>query len=571
MGKKHFGHWFGKGHHKHDGGHHHGKHGFVVGTRGDDELQGSSKNDFIIGLKGDDALFGNGGNDKLFGGRGDDHLEGGDGNDRLYGEKGDDVLAGGDGNDKLYGGKGDDELIGGDGNDRLYGGKGDDLLVGGAGSDKLYGGKGDDIAVYSMSANLAGDGCGRGDFYDGGKGKDTLRLELTEDQFNLASVQKDIENFEAFLASKACGRGGVFKFESFALKVRNFEKLDVVIVSNADPVAAADAYVLDEDSTLLVPVNGVLANDDDPDDKPQPLTAIKVSDPAHGTLSFNANGSFSYTPDDDYFGPDSFTYQASDGQDLSLVTTVSLTVREVNDAPVANADNATVTEDSKNNVIDVLGNDTPGPNESGQMLQVVSAHATHGSVSINPNGTLSYMPAADFFGDDLIEYVIEDDGTTAGAADPLQATGQVAVRVTEVNDAPTAVNDLLHVTRNSDGSPIAIDLNELLANDLAGPANESGQTLKVLTEPGRLPPMTQRGGTLEFDETTQTLWYTPPDEFPTLPDGTVLNMDRFGYWIEDDGTTAGVPDPLTDRGMVNIEVNDPVVLVAAAPDADLLV
>jgi VCBS repeat-containing protein len=567
MSKKHFGHGFGKGH-----GHH--KHGLVIGTRENDELEGSDKKDYVFGLKGDDTLSGNGGNDWLFGGKGNDSLHGGKGNDRLYGERGDDILDGGHGNDKLYGGKGDDELLGGDGNDRLYGDKGDDVLEGGAGSDKVYGGKGDDIAVYSMSANLSAEACGSGprDFYDGGRGQDTLQLKLTEDQFELASVQEDIARFEAFLLDNACGRGRVFEFRSFNLKARDFEDLDIVVLTNADPVAVADAYELDEDGMLVVPVNGVLANDDDPDDQPQPLTAVKVSDPSNGTLAFNDDGSFSYTPDPDFNGIDSFTYQASDGQDLSFVTTVELTVHEVNDAPVANPDNATVAEDSAGNTIDVLGNDARGPaNESGQMLSVVSAQATHGSVSINPNGTLSYTPDADYFGDDLIEYMIEDDGTTGGVADPQQATGQVTVQVSEVNDVPTAVDDNLQLTRNSDGSPIAIPLSDLLANDLAGPDNESSQLLVVLTDPGRLPPITQRGGQLQFDEATQSILYTPPDSFPTLPDGTVVNMDRFGYWIEDDGTTDGAPDPLTDRGFVVMEVNDPVEVAVAGTDVDVLV
>jgi len=551
MGKKHFGHGFGKGH-----GHH--KHGLVIGTRENDELEGSDKKDYVFGLKGDDTLSGNGGNDRLFGGEGDDTLDGGEGNDRLYGERGDDILDGGHGND------------------RLYGGKGDDVLEGGAGSDKVYGGKGDDIAVYSMSANLSGDACGSGprDFYDGGRGKDTLQIKLTEEQFELASVQEDIARFEAFILEQGCGRGRTFEFQSFNLKVRNFEKLDVVVLRNEAPVAEVDAWELDEDdSALVVPAaTGVLANDSDPDSQPQPLTAVNFTEPSNGTLTFNANGSFSYTPDEDFFGTDSFTYQASDGQDLSAVTKVKFTVHEVNDAPVANPDSATVVEDDKNVKIDVLANDAAGPsNESDQKLDVLSAHATHGSVIVLGNGMLDYTPDPDYFGEDTIEYTIEDDGTTAGAADPLQATGQVMVEVTEVNDAPTAVDDFLQVTRNGDGSPIAIALSDLLANDLAGPDNESDQLLVVLTEPGRLPPVTQRGGQLEFDESTQSILYTPPASFPTLPDGTVVNVDLFGYWVQDDGTTDGVADPLMDRGIVRIEVSDPVEVAAVSPDLDILV
>src|SRR3989475_3561737 len=65
-----------------------------------------------------------------------------------------------------------------------------------------------------------------------------------------------------------------------------------------------------------------------------PLIAILVNGPAHGTLSLNNDGSFTYTPALNYNGPDSFTYKANDGQvDSPTNATVSITVTPVNDAP----------------------------------------------------------------------------------------------------------------------------------------------------------------------------------------------------------------------------------------------
>ena len=77
----------------------------------------------------------------------------------------------------------------------------------------------------------------------------------------------------------------------------------------------------------------MLGNDTDVDG--DTLTAVLVSGPAHGTLTLNADGSFTYTPDANYNGSDSFTYKANDGSADSNVATVSLTVSAVNDAPVA--------------------------------------------------------------------------------------------------------------------------------------------------------------------------------------------------------------------------------------------
>jgi streptogrisin C len=103
------------------------------------------------------------------------------------------------------------------------------------------------------------------------------------------------------------------------------------------PTAVADAYSVDEDTTLTVPAPGVLGNDSDADR--DPLTAAPVAGPEHGTLALEPDGSFAYTPDADFHGTDTFTYRADDGGGTtSQPVTVTITVRPVNDAPLARAD-----------------------------------------------------------------------------------------------------------------------------------------------------------------------------------------------------------------------------------------
>src|SRR5439155_1451284 len=85
--------------------------------------------------------------------------------------------------------------------------------------------------------------------------------------------------------------------------------------------------------TLNIAAAGVLINDSDVDG--DTLSAVLVSQPTHGSLTLNSNGSFNYVPAANYNGSDSFTYKANDGQADSGIATVSITITGVNDAPLA--------------------------------------------------------------------------------------------------------------------------------------------------------------------------------------------------------------------------------------------
>src|SRR5205814_1571140 len=131
-----------------------------------------------------------------------------------------------------------------------------------------------------------------------------------------------------------------------------------VTAVNDAPVAANDAYSTNEDTVLNITAPGVLGNDTDSDGNP--LTVALITGVAHGTLTLNANGSFTYTPAANYNGPDSFTYKANDGTVDSGIATVTITVNAVNDAPAAIDDSYSVNEDATLTISapGVLGNDT---------------------------------------------------------------------------------------------------------------------------------------------------------------------------------------------------------------------
>jgi hypothetical protein len=131
----------------------------IVGTTGDDDLDGTAGDDVICGLEGDDHIHAGGGRDIVYGGRGNDEIELGAGSHTAYGGPGNDLILGGPGSDRLDGGTGGDVVKGGSANDRVAGGPGRDLLFGALGADVL----------------LARDGAR--DIVRGGPGRDAAMLD----------------------------------------------------------------------------------------------------------------------------------------------------------------------------------------------------------------------------------------------------------------------------------------------------------------------------------------------------------------------------------------------------------
>lgn len=114
---------------------------------------------------------------------------------------------------------------------------------------------------------------------------------------------------------------------------RAFVPSDSESPSNTAPVAQNDIYTATEDQVLTIPAPGVLANDTDAENSP--LTAQISAAPASGSVTLQPNGALTYTPKANFFGTDSFTYTVRDTNNASSAnSTVSITVKAINDAPV---------------------------------------------------------------------------------------------------------------------------------------------------------------------------------------------------------------------------------------------
>ena len=281
-----------------------------------------------------------------------------------------------------------------------------------------------------------------------------------------------------------------------------------------------DAPVASDDSTtalqaaLLENIN-VLANDTDPENNA--LTVIEAVSANGATVVINADGTLNYQSAEGFSGLDTVSYTISDGAGGTSVATLSVTVELGATPPVAVNDGVGAVEDTLLENINVLENDTDANNDA---LTVTAAVSTAGgAVTINADGTLNYLPPANFTGEDTITYTISDgnEGTS---------TATVTVTVASVNDAPVAgaanegtseeavLNGAVPAATDIDGTIVSY----ALVNDVA----EGRLTLEV-------------DGSYRFD---------PGSDFEDLADGESRAV-TFTYTATDNEGQASAPATVT--------------------------
>ncbi|TVS12881.1 MAG: tandem-95 repeat protein [Planctomycetaceae bacterium] len=300
-----------------------------------------------------------------------------------------------------------------------------------------------------------------------------------------------------------------------------------------DPPTAVD----DEFSVGLNSANNfldVLANDHFDPDVDEVLRIVSVGSTSHGgTVVIAPNGThLLYTPATGFSGVETFTYTirdraVTDPTGLEDTATVRISV-DTAPRPTAVNDTATVDEDSVDNAIFVLENDSPA--EPGAALTVVAVSDSKfgGTVTIASDGThVLYTPFPDFFGEDTFTYTVEEE-------DGGRATASVTVTVLNVNDPPTANDDIYQVSKGAGTRTLNV-----LENDTIFPDVDEVLTIIAVTQGSQ-------GGTVEIAADGQSILYTQSDD-PNLPD---TYTETFTYTI-DDGSGA---DNSTDTATVTINI-----------------
>ena len=306
---------------------------------------------------------------------------------------------------------------------------------------------------------------------------------------------------------------------------------------NDDPVAVNDTSSMGAfDAPLSIPV---LTNDYDVD----ALDMVSIS--SFDTISTNG-GSITQSGDNLVYNPsgfhhptnpDMFDYLIADGNGGTDSATVSILV---NDPPSAVDDTYSVDEDQTLNVSapGVLGNDVE-PNGDSLTISVIS-DVSHGSLSLQNDGSFTYSPSPNYYGSDGFTYQI-CDAPSGGTCD----TATVDITINAVNDQPVAGNDSAppvdQVTASTTGITINVVAND---SDLEGAIDPT--TVVIVNPPAHGTAVSNGDGTVTY----------------TLTDGHFIT-DSFTYTVNDDQSPAATSNIAT----VNITIIQPVLSVVKEADA----
>jgi len=315
---------------------------------------------------------------------------------------------------------------------------------------------------------------------------------------------------------------------------------------NDPPLPTTTAFSINEDALLA----GSLEATDVENDA---LIFALVSESADGSLSILPDGSFTYSPDVNFYGLDSFEASVEDALGALVVFEVRLTVNPINDAPIAMSAALEVNEDA------VLGGLLGWSDIDNDVVSFgIGTPAEHGVVDLNADGGFVYTPNANYFGSDSFTFIVDDGEAVSNAA-------VVSIDTLAVNDAPVA-QDLLFELNEDDFVSASLRANDADGDALLYQISSLPENGQLLTSAGEL----IDAGDLPLDLADTGFRYQPSADFS--------GIETFDF-IATDGSAASAATvtltvlsvndvPVANDDEVTTAEDTPVILTVLANDLD---
>ncbi|WP_170419562.1 cadherin-like domain-containing protein [Ruegeria atlantica] len=535
----------------------------INGDAGDNAFSGQRGDDVLSGGAGNDVLRGDDGDDHLDGGTGNDTLDGGEGDDAIIATQGSDIVSTGAGDNRIIlsaqsqfsqidaaGGTTTVEFQDLSVADVSFRRAGLDLEI-------TYGGQRLAVVLdfwFNLFSNVSRDEVTSFVFTDASIAASEIEFERLPDNFDLrispllptqdsllavedetvsVSVNDLLANDlnvgpETALHSVENARHGSVSVENGIVqftpdadfngvaafdyvlidgngtRVSSTVTVTVTAVEDA-PDASDDALETQEDTTIVIPVADLLANDLDADGNA--LTFVSVQNPVNGSVELGADGTILFTPDADYAGPANFGYTIADSNGNQTSATAHVTVLPVNDAPVAVEDRFVSAFDEPLivSLADLLVNDSDVDSVTLSIASV--GNAQNGTVRLTPEGLVEFTPDAGFDGTAGFDYTLVD-------AEGARSIGVTSIEVSPSTAPPVVADDTFTYTV---AQPLEIAQSALLVND----SDPEGGSLTVVSVQDAI------GGHVELNA-QGSIVFTPSGRDPVPAQFTYTVSDEDG-------------------------------------------
>ena len=253
-----------------------------------------------------------------------------------------------------------------------------------------------------------------------------------------------------------CNVAGVCDTATLTITVQD----NPIVGINNPPTAKNDVIETFKNTQIA---GTVLANDFDIDGDPITATIAPVTPPAHGTLILNVNGTYTYLPDPDYTGRDSFQYQICDNK--GACTTAWAFINTKNDINGTANDKPNAEDDAVTTMMGVTVNGTMKPNDSDPNNNTLTYQTTpvattaNGTLTVRPDGTFTYVPNAAYSGTDQFKYAVCDNGSPS-----LCDTATVYIVIP--NHRPSLVDSVNVTTQKDSVVTVCTTITEVDSTDI---------------------------------------------------------------------------------------------------------